>query len=57
MTAQSDDKDIVGPIILWVDYGYEGWKPTSFQSIEDALKSEYYGNWIITRRVDWKVTE
>lgn len=57
MTKQSNNKEITGPYILWVDYGYEGWKPQSFNSIEEALKSEKYSEWIITKRVDFKAIE
>ena len=57
MSAQSDDKDIVGPIILWVDNGCEGWQPRSYNSIDEALKAGKYSSWIITKRVEWRAIE
>lgn len=32
--------DTSGPIILWLDYGYEGWAPYSFQTLEEALQAD-----------------
>lgn len=57
MGCESKDKEIVGPFIIWQNYGYEGWKPHSFNSIEEALKSELYNEWIITKRIDFKAVE
>ena len=57
MSGQSTSEEIKGPFILWIDYGYEGWKPVSFETIEAALKSEKYGSWIITKRIDFKAVE
>lgn len=35
--------------ILWQDYGYEGWHPTVFDTLEQALETQkYYNDWIIT---------
>lgn len=49
---------VKGPIILWRDYGYEGWKPTSFPDIKSALLSERYeSSFVITRIVDFDVKE
>lgn len=57
MSSQSNDTDIAGSFIVWLDYGCENWQPRSFNSIEEALKSEKYAEWIITKRVDFKATE
>jgi hypothetical protein len=47
-----------GPIILWLDYGYEGWKPYSFDSVADALHVSKFGNdFVITRRATYEVRE
>jgi len=47
-----------GPIILWIDYGHEGWKPTSYTSVQEALKAPKYGsNYVITRLVAYTVEE
>lgn len=47
-----------GPIILWVNYGYEGWKPESFPSVRAALEAQkYQSEYIITRQVTYEVKE
>ncbi len=53
----STEEEIIGPYILWVDYGYEGWKPRSFNSINEALKADKFNEWIITKRVDFEAKE
>lgn len=40
-----------GPFTLWVDYGYEGWAPYDYRTLEDAVGD--VGNrgghtWVIT---------
>lgn len=51
-------QDIQGPIIRWDNYGVEGWKPTSFQSVRDALLAERYNSeFIITRVTEFQVVE
>ena len=50
--------DTQGPIILWLDYGYEGWKPTSFATVKDALLADRYGSkFVITRVIEFEVEE
>lgn len=52
------DNITCGPIILWQDYGCEGWKPTSFDTIKEALEyNKYQSNWKITRTVSFDVIE
>ncbi len=35
--------------ILWQDYGYDGWSPTPFDTLQEALESQKITyNWIIT---------
>jgi len=47
-----------GPIIRWTDYGCEGWKPDSFDTVKEALERARYGNSIlITRLVQYEVIE
>ena len=29
--------------IVWTNYGSEGWSPTYYQKIDDAVKHESYG--------------
>lgn len=44
--------------IVWVDYGYEGWNPTGFETLEEMEKyiiggRDTYGNErVFTRRID-----
>lgn len=57
MSHESKDKNITGPFIIWQNYGYEGWKPASFNSIEEALKSDLYSEWILTKKIDFKAIE
>lgn len=50
--------DIKGPFIKWLNFGYEGWKPYSYNSIKEALEAETYGNeFIITKVVNYEVSE
>ncbi|MCA1458068.1 hypothetical protein I6F35_33585 [Bradyrhizobium sp. BRP22] len=32
-------EDTTGPVIVWLDCGYEGWIPRSFPTLLDAVKS------------------
>ena len=44
------------PWIVWVDFGYEGWNPNGYDTIQEAVKHESYGSpKVITRGVvDWE---
>jgi hypothetical protein len=54
----SRDEDIKGPYIVWLDYGYEGWKPESYPDLASALTSPKYGNdWEITKKVIFKIND
>jgi len=47
-----------GPIIRWTDYGCEGWKPNSYDTIKEALEADRYSSPIlITRLVQYEVNE
>lgn len=51
-------EDVKGPYILWRDYGYEGWKPTNFNSIKEALEApRYESNFVITKVCEYEVKE
>lgn len=51
-------EDTKGPYIVWENYGYEGWKPTSFESITAALIYQRYNSeWILTKPVTYEVKE
>lgn len=49
-------EDLKGPFIRWLNYGYEGWKPSSFQTLKEAIEAQRYGEeMVITKRVKWDV--
>jgi hypothetical protein len=44
--------------LLWINYGCEGWGFYEYDTIEECLTHENYGNdFIITKAVDWEVKE
>lgn len=50
--------DTAGPIIVWENYGYEGWHPKSYPDLKSALfYPRYNGAFVITRSVDVDVVE
>ena len=50
--------DVGGPFIVWTYHGYDGWLPTSYPSIKKALEdSRYSSDWVLTRPVNYEVTE
>jgi hypothetical protein len=45
----------LGPIIVWVDYGREGWVPESFADPDKAIAfatGGAHGKAVITERID-----
>jgi len=48
-----------GPVILWIDYGYDGWLPLSFPTARAALEAPERGwsPWVITRLVSYDIVE
>lgn len=45
----------LGPIIVWIDYGREGWVPESFATYLEALDyvtDGTLGRAVITRRIE-----
>lgn len=55
------NKDTEGPYIVWVNYGYNGWSPTSYATIQEAIvhgSREAYGyEIVVTKTVSVKVEE
>lgn len=50
--------DATGPIVMWEDYGYEGWQPKSFDTLKEALlEPRYSATFVITHLVDITVNE
>lgn len=35
--------DASGPWILWLNHGCDGWQPRSFDTYDEALRGERYG--------------
>ena len=51
-------KDAEGPFILWINNGYEGWSPTSYPTLKEALMGERYNSeWVVTRLIEFEVVE
>lgn len=49
----SSPEDVKGPIIVWEDYGLEGWSPRSFASLLDAVKAgAITGRCVVTVPID-----
>jgi hypothetical protein len=54
----SDDPAAQGPIIVWHDYGCEGWLPSSYPTLKAALLSwRPSREYVITKKLDFKVVE
>jgi hypothetical protein len=52
----------MGKYTIWIDYGYEGWRPEHYDTKEDlevALKninSVVYGNsYLVTKTIEYKI--
>jgi hypothetical protein len=51
-------KDARGPIVVWENYGYEGWHPKSYATVKEALLGQRYNSeFCITRIVDFECVE
>jgi hypothetical protein len=53
----SETDNILGPYIVWKDYGYDGWKPESYNTLEEAVERKSYGyeTGVITKLVNYKI--
>ena len=53
----SESDNIKGPYIVWKDYGYDGWKPESYDTLEEAVERKSYGyeTGVVTRLVNYKI--
>jgi hypothetical protein len=52
----SDDTD--GPVIVWENCGYEGWRPKSFPDLKAALlATRYNSEFVVTERVEFDVVK
>jgi hypothetical protein len=51
-------EDAKGPYVVWINNGCEGWQPTSFSSLYEALNSHKYSvEWVITKIVKYEIKE
>lgn len=46
-----------GPYVVWQNYGCEGWHPSSYSDISDALLATKYNDFVITKIVKFEVVE
>ena len=47
-----------GPYIVWENNYCEGWQPTSFNTILEALEKQKYSiEWLITKTISYEVKE
>jgi hypothetical protein len=54
----SKDDRPKGPYTVWVYYGCEGWAPTDYSTLEEALMHQRYGGrCVIQNPVQYKVVE
>jgi hypothetical protein len=50
--------DTAGPVIVWENYGTEGWHPKSYLTIKDALLAvRYNSEFVVTKRAEFDVVE
>jgi hypothetical protein len=33
-----------GPYTVWTDHGYDGWSPTDYETLDEAIAHESYGS-------------
>ena len=49
-----------GPYTLWVNYGYDGWKPMDFATLAEALEHDryvYHDGWVIQKTVQYEISD
>ncbi len=51
-------KEIKHQYIVWVNYGSEGWTPTGYTTLKEALEHDSYSyEKIITKKVEYAVKD
>lgn len=50
-------EDAKGPYVVWLNYGYEGWSPTSYNSLKEALEIEKSYEYVITKKCEYEIRE
>lgn len=51
------EKNTDGPYIRWLDYGYEGWHPDSYDTLAEALEDDRYNSFVITKAVQYEIKD
>ena len=52
----SNKPEVEGPYIVWEHYGYEGWQPKSFPTLEEAVRAHrFQSEWVVTKVVLFEV--
>lgn len=46
-----------GPYIVWQNYGTDGWSPTEFSTLKEALMATKYVSFVVTKLVEFDVIE
>ena len=50
--------DESGPYIVWLNYGYDGWAPRSYDTLKEAIEGDRYGeDFVITKLVQYEPLE
>lgn len=58
VAASMADTKPVGPYTVWENYGTEGWKPTDYPTLQEAVAShKFCSEWVITRSVKWEAVD
>ena len=47
-----------GPYIVWLNYGYDGWYPDSYNTLKEALEADKYSSeYVITKKCEYEIVE
>lgn len=48
----TDNWNADSPIIVWSDYGYEGWSPRSYPTVAAAIEAGFTYGSVLTMRIN-----
>lgn len=46
-----------GPYVVWENFGYEGWQPKNFATLDEAVRYRSFSECAVTRLVDFQVID
>lgn len=47
-----------GPYTVWENYGTEGWKPTDYPTLQEAVAAhKFCSEWVVMRSVKWEAVD